>query len=197
MSTTDREAIIIKQFQRGDTEAVQYIYKTFYRPLVYFADKLVGDKAEAEDIAIDCILRLFEKKQDFDSLNNIKAWLYISVRNACFDFLRAVNRHDLSHREIFYLTPQGEEQSDYEMITARVLQEIYQQVESLPPQCREIFKLLFFMRKSTTEIAGFMGISTQTVLNQKAKAIRLLRTALLKKELLPTAIGTFLLLIRP
>jgi RNA polymerase sigma-70 factor (ECF subfamily) len=187
MNTTDREAKMVKQFQRGDTAAVQYIYQSFYRPLCYFAEKLVGDKSEAEDIAIDSIIKLLEKKDHFDTIENIEAFLYISVRNACFDFLRATQRHDISHKEIFYLTPEGEDQANNELILASILREIYVQVEALPPQCREVFKLIFFKRQSSAEVANFLGISVQTVLNQKSRAIRLLRMALLKKEMLPVA----------
>jgi len=192
MHTTDREAMIIEQLHRGDTEAVKYIYNIHYQPLCYFAERLTGNKSEAEDIAIESILKLLETKERFDSLSNIKAFLYISVRNACFNFLRAMQRHNSSHREIFYLTPEGEEDAKNEMVLARVLQEIYEQIETLPPQCREIFKLIFLERKTTAEIAKLLGISSQTVLNQKSIAIRMLRSTLLKKELLMVIVAALL-----
>ncbi len=184
MNTGENEATIVKQFQEGEAAAVLYIYKTYYRPLCFFAGKLLGDKREAEDIAIDSILKLLEKRERFDTLSGISSFLYISVRNSCVDFLRAAQRRDISHQEIFYLSATGEEDINYEKNRARVVQEICRQVEHLPPQCREIFKQLFFKRKSSAKVASGLGISPQTVLNQKVKAIRLLRTALQRKELL-------------
>lgn len=184
MGATDREARIIEQLHRGDTEAVKYIYNIHYQPLCYFGERLTGHRSEAEDIAIESILKLLENKERFDSLSAIKAFLYTSVRNACFNYLRALKRHKDSHREIFYLTPEGEEDTKNEMIMARLLQDIYEEIETLPPQCREIFKLIFLEHKSTAEIAKFMNISPQTVLNQKSIAIRQLRSILLKKVLL-------------
>jgi len=193
MHTIDREAMIIQQLHRGDPEAVKYIYNIHYQPLCYFAERLTGNKSEAQDIAIESIIKLLDNKDRLDSLVNIKAYLYISVRNACFNFLRAMQRHNTSHREIFYLTPEGEEDAKNEMILARVLQEIYEQIETLPPQCREIFKQIFLERKSTAEIAKSLGISSQTVLNQKSIAIRMLRSALLKKELMTLILAVLLL----
>jgi len=184
MHTIENEATIIEQFQQGEPAAIQYIYKAHYRPLYFFALKLVCDKREAEDIAIESILKLLEKRECFDTLANINAFLYVSVRNACVDFLRTVQRRDTSHREIFYLSAVGEEDMNHEKNRARIVQEIFLQVENLPPQCREIFKQLFFKRKSSAKVARGLGISPQTVLNQKIKAIRLLRMALQRKELL-------------
>jgi RNA polymerase sigma factor (sigma-70 family) len=73
-----------------------------------------------------------------------------------------------------------------EVLRAEVLQEIYAEVENLPGRCGQIFKLLFIHGKSTEEIGGLLGINPQTVRTQKARAISLIRTALLKKGRLAT-----------
>jgi RNA polymerase sigma-70 factor (ECF subfamily) len=184
----------IKKFRQGNHEAIRYIFKSFYRPLCYFGAQLTGNQQEAEDIAIDSIIKLLEKRKDFDNLPNIKAFLYVTTRNACFDYLRSEQRHGNSHKELLYLTGEAEEQVENEMIKSRVLQEIFVQVETLPPQCQKIFKLVFFKGLSTAEIAQQMGLTARTVLNQKTRAIQLLRGTLLSKDLLPVAVCTALLL---
>ncbi len=68
-----------------------------------------------------------------------------------------------------------------EVLRAEVLQEIYAEVESLPGRCGQIFKLLFIEGLPTDQIAERFGINVQTVRTQKARAICLIRTALLKK----------------
>ncbi|HEY4150770.1 MAG TPA: sigma-70 family RNA polymerase sigma factor [Chitinophagaceae bacterium] len=184
MKTNEDAASIAKKFRQGKADAVQYIYKTHYRPLCAFAGKMVGNQLEAEDIAIDSILKLLEKKERFETLSAINSFLYVSVRNACVDFLRAMQRRNNLHREIFYLSAPGEDRVIWEKDRVKIVKEIYVQVENLPPQCREVFKQLFYKRKSSARVARGMGISPQTVLNQKVKAIRFLRTALQKKELI-------------
>ncbi|WP_315815641.1 RNA polymerase sigma factor [Paraflavitalea speifideaquila] len=52
----------------------------------------------------------------------------------------------------------------------------------------EVFKLYFFDRLTTQEIAAALNISEQTVRNQKTKAVAILKAALLKKDILPVAI---------
>jgi DNA-directed RNA polymerase specialized sigma24 family protein len=66
------------------------------------------------------------------------------------------------------------------MIISNVLQLIYSEVENLPVQCRTVFKSIFIEGKTTAAVATEMGTSTQTVLNQKAKALQMIRLKLYK-----------------
>jgi RNA polymerase sigma-70 factor (ECF subfamily) len=58
------------------------------------------------------------------------------------------------------------------------------EIEQLPRRCKEIFKLIYYERKSADEIATMLDISINTVWVQRAKAIQLVRTNLLKKGML-------------
>lgn len=190
-SDLHNEQELIKLFQHGDRSAATALYGRFYKGLVYFARRIVEHAGEAEDIAQDSMVKLFGKKNDFSNLSDIKSFLYVSVRNACFNYLKARDRHELSHRELRYLTPEGEESADLEMLKSRVLTEIYHEVAALPTQCGEVFRLVFIHKFSTAEAAERLGISPQTVLNQKARAIKLLRYRLSEKGFL-----TLLLLMK-
>lgn len=181
---------IVEDFRNGNEIAIRHLYELYYRSLCYFADQLVNDKAEAEDIAVDSFLKLLHKKDDFNSLADIKSFLYKVTRNACFDVLRKTKCRDRYNRELKYMTEPDELFGDHEMITAKVLQIIYTQVENLPVQCKQVFKSIFIAGKSTTMVAIEMGISPQTVLNQKSKAVHFLRLALYNEGLY--SMGTLL-----
>ena len=49
---------------------------------------------------------------------------------------------------------------------------------SLPPKCREVFRLSYIEHKSTKEIAAELGVSTSTVSNHIHNALVILREAL-------------------
>lgn len=55
-------------------------------------------------------------------------------------------------------------------------------IKQLPLQCRTIFTMLLVDGKTTKEVAEELNISTQTVLNQKARAIYLIKGMLIKKR---------------
>ncbi len=139
----------------------------YYKGLVYFARRIVSHAGEAEDIAQDTMVKLFGKKNDFDRLSDIKSFLYVSVRNACFNYLKARDRHELSHQELRYLTPEGEESADIEMLKSGVLAEIYQEVAALPAQCGEVFRLLFIHKLTTAEAAERLGLARKPSLTRR------------------------------
>jgi RNA polymerase sigma-70 factor (ECF subfamily) len=182
---------IIASFKRGEHDAFNHLFRLHYRPLVYYGNQLVNDEQEAEDIVVDTFVKLLRKRADFDNLKDIKAFLFVAVRNACYDYLRYMQRHETSHQELFYLAGKQDIMEDKEMIKAKVLQEIYNEIEHLPGQCQKVFKYIFFNGLTTDQIANEMNISPQTVLNQKTRALRMLRLSLLKKDLLPTAITLY------
>lgn len=188
MKIVSKHSDIINGLRSGDEKIIRELYALHYRPLCYFAEKLVNDKEEAEDIAVDTFLKLLNKKHDFDNLQDIKSFLFTVARNACFDFLRKVKRRDKSNRELEYLAEPDERFGEMEMITAKVLQTIYAEVENLSGQCRQVFKSIFVEGKNTATVAMEMGISPQTVLNQKSKALQTLRLKLYKEGLYSGAV---------
>lgn len=175
---------LIRLFKEGKDAGTAGLYDKFYKGLVYFARQIVLHAGEAEDIVQDTMIKLFQKRADFDALSDIKSFLYVSVRNACFNYLKARERHELSHQELLYLNPEGEERADLEMLRATVLSEIFNEISALPEQCGRVFQLIYLKKKSTAEVAQMLGISPQTVLNQKARAIKLLRFRLSEKGFL-------------
>lgn len=156
----------------------------FFPSLCFFAKRLVDNEGEGEDIAADSFVKLINRYDSFDTLPNIKAFLYITTRNACLNYLRHTQRQHSSKRELNRLQDKTDEHALSYMVHAEVLREVEFEIEQLPNRCREIFKLIYYERRSAEEIAELLGITISTVWVQRAKAIQLIRTNLLKKGML-------------
>src|SRR5262249_49464522 len=157
------EINIIGGLKKRHPHAMNYLFKRHYKPLCYFAWQLTGDKAEAQDIAGEAFIKLWRKHDDFDSFRNIRAFLYIATRNACFDYLKHIQRKTASHESMSYLAEISEEYIQSRMARAEVLQLILYEVETLPPIRRQIFKMIYLEDLSTGEIAERLHITTDTV----------------------------------
>jgi RNA polymerase sigma-70 factor (family 1) len=181
---------LINSFKRGQTGALAHVFNLFYLPLCYFAETLTDNKGESEDIVQDSFIKLWKMHAGFDSLPSIKAFLYVTTRNACFDYLKHTRRKNASHQELLYLAEEHEDYIQSKMIKAELLQRILEEVENLPPVRRKIFKMIFVEGLTNQEIAAKLNISVDTVRVQKARSLDLIRIAFLKKKLL--AIGVFL-----
>ena len=175
---------IIDSFRKGGPEALQSLLKLFYSPLCLFAERLLADSAAAEDIVGESFVKLWNKRTDFESLQNLKAFMYITVRNACLNQLKQAKRDSLSKKQLAYLTGEKEEFVLNEMIRAEVLKEIMQEINNLPEQCRKVLKMGYFEGMKNQEIAGLLNISVHTVKNQKARAIQLLKIRLRDRDLM-------------
>jgi len=175
---------LIVSFRTGAPDALQTLLKQFYSPLCLFAERLLADKAASEDIVGEAFIKLWNKRANFENLQNLKAFMYITVRNACLNHLKQVKRDTLNQKQLAYLTGEKEEFVLNEMIRSEILQEIMQEINNLPEQCGKVLKLGYLEGLKNQEIADLMNISVHTVKNQKARAIQLLKVRLRDRDLM-------------
>jgi RNA polymerase sigma-70 factor (ECF subfamily) len=104
----------------------------------------------------------------------------VATRNACLNHLRHIQRKTASQSELSYLQKDKDDKDIImDMIEGELLKKIYPLIETLPNKCRTIFKLIYFEDASTDEVAEKLKITPRNVLNQKSRAIQLLKKKLL------------------
>jgi len=178
----------VARFREGDRHEFKYVYHHFYDSIYFFVYSMTKAEDESKDIVAEGFIKLWKLRERFERLENIKAFLFITARNAALDHIRAVKRHQAARKEIHYLGDKDSGEVRNRMIEAEIFAELLTQIESLPRKCKAIFKMIFFDNLSTSEVAEQLQISTGNVLNQKARAIQILRSELVKKSLLELAI---------
>jgi len=175
---------LFNAFKKGEPKASEKIFSDHFRELCFFAERLSGSKETAEDLVADSFVKMLQRKESFENLQNIKAFLFVTTRNACINSFKAGQRHANAHRQMHYLLKSDAGKAglfEDEIIRAEVINAIYTEVENLPDRAKTVFKLIFTEGLSNEEIARQLGIEIQTVRSQKARALQLLRTTLLKK----------------
>jgi len=174
---TDINALIL-EFQSGKVSAFDQIFNKFYSPLCYFGSRIVQDKFTAEDLVQDIFVKLWHKNEDFDSLETIKSFLYVSVRNACLNY---IEKSKVKAKHANYVISQGQVEEEtilHSIIEAEILREIFDTVDTLPEQCRKVIRMTFEEGKKPKEIADELGITVSTVNNQKMRGLGLLKNRL-------------------
>jgi RNA polymerase sigma-70 factor (family 1) len=150
-------------------------FKLFYTPLVLFARKLLPDALAAEDIVTEIFLKYWQKQKDFNSLAAVKTFLYISTRNACFNYRLHARRRARAKETLCLLTDDFEDFVLNQMVRTEVLHEIYALLEVLPLQCRKIVLMSYIGGLTNRQIARRLQLSIHTVKNQKVRGIQLMR----------------------
>lgn len=180
---TKNELYWIESFKAGSPEALAHFFDLHYKALCFFAESLIGDKVEAEDIVADCYLKLWKGNRQIESTQNIKGFLYVSCRNGCMDYFRKLKVKTAAQEESYRQLNQQEGQLFYEVVKTDVMEILALELESLPDLQRQIIKLLYFDHKKTDEIAEMLGLSVKTVRNYKALAVETMKNSILKKGL--------------
>ncbi|SHG25584.1 RNA polymerase sigma-70 factor, ECF subfamily [Chryseobacterium arachidis] len=184
------ERALLTDFQSGDRMAFDKIFRLHHASLVFFANRLIVnyDQIDAQEIVLDVFLKLYERKESFESLSSIKAFLYISTKNSCFN---AIEKEKVRLKRVEGFTANFEEPDENnilsQIVLSEVYKELYQALELLPEQCKIIMQQLM-EGKTPKEVSQELDISVSTINSQKARAI-----SILKKRLSGAGIALLLL----
>ena len=169
-------------FKEGNADAFHTVYKMYNRALYNFVKQLTDDTSEAEDIVAETFVKLWNIKERFETDNNIKAFLYITARNASLNFLRYRKSQVENRKEFVYW--QGETFESNEIpLKLHLLELIQHTLDELPVRQQEIMRMILFEGLNDEEVAVRLNKNPKTVRNLKAVAVNRLRLTLDRKEL--------------
>ncbi|MBN9386040.1 MAG: RNA polymerase sigma-70 factor [Chitinophagaceae bacterium] len=162
-------------------EFLEDAFHLYYEGLHRYTFTMLNDSDLAKDVVQQVFVTLWEKKDALSITMSVKAYLYRAVYNSC------VNRQTRGHKHLS-LPPDDAGQLPVKpefLSDIRELQAILEQaIGSLPPQCRVVFLKSREEEKSYPVIARELDISVKTVEAQISKALKILRSALEKHEIL-------------
>jgi len=158
------------------------IYKEYTHRLIWFSDKIINSRVEAEDIVNEVMTKLWQSFDGFNDEIAVKQWLYKAVRNSSIDYLRRADRIIRHRNESYYLSEEGETDILHAMYEAEILTELMKSVKSLPKTDQEIFNLLYFEGMDNEGVAKTLNLSVKTVRNRKAVLVDSLRFMLKERK---------------
>ena len=173
-----------------------WLYKNFYVPLCTYAFRITTNKEIAEEIVQDTFLKIWEHKESLVSVDSLPGYLYRAVRNNCLNHLKhlaIVHKYEdfysqmLASAEDYVTVTQENGQSL--LISKEFEEQVYEAIDKLPEQCRQIFKLSRFEGLKNNEIAEKKGVTINTVQKQISIALEKLR------EMLPPLLSILLLVV--
>lgn len=179
---------LLAAFHKGESQAEKQVFQQYFKPLCLYSSTITGQLQASEDIVAESFAKAWARRGEFATLDNLKAFLYRIVRNGSLNHAEGERRQRLHHERLRYMSGVDgveEEVSALEILRVELLQAIYAEMEHLPDRCGQIFKLIFIEHLTTDEIAARLSINVQTVRTQKARAIQLIRTELLRKNRVP------------
>ena len=135
-----------------DEKIVRELFEQHYTPLVLFAKGYIPDLDTDKDVVQEVFLSLIESQETFNDVDNLKAYLYGTVKHKCLKYLR---HEEVKRRYQKYM--QSEVPDETKTYEERVLEEevyalLIKAIQNLPEQCQKVY-LLVLEGKSNQEIA--------------------------------------------
>ncbi len=168
------ERALLHRLVRDDESAYAEVFRTWYAPLVRFADAMLRQRDEAEEVAQEVMLELWNRRAQLDPDLPVQSWLFRAVRNRALNVVR--HRKVLAAAEPLVTALATAPAPTDEGVTERELAAaLHEALSTLPPRCREVFHLSRAEGLRNAQIAERLGISVKGVEAQMARALRALR----------------------
>ncbi|WP_158880402.1 sigma-70 family RNA polymerase sigma factor [Amycolatopsis anabasis] len=171
-----------KRTTSRDEALVRSLYSEHGRALLAYATRLTGDRAAAEDVVQEVLVRAW---RNADSLvaaeGSVRAWLFTVTRNLVIDRARARAARPAEVAETTASTPVSSDHAQRVVDSMSVLGAL----EKLSEDHRTVLVEVYFRDRSVTEAARALGIPPGTVKSRAHYALRALRTALSGRRPVP------------
>ncbi|MBT4825960.1 MAG: sigma-70 family RNA polymerase sigma factor [Flavobacteriaceae bacterium] len=174
------DKILLKEFRKGNEQALNFIMHHHHKPLCFYAYSLSNDQDGAKDIVQNIMINIWEKRKMLPDIKNFKNYLYKSVYNEFLNQMRTTGRMMIFEKEFFEAINElvfNEEES----LTHQKIELLQSEIEKLSPRCKETFLLSKKEGLTYIEIADYLEISTKTVENNMIKAFSILRKKMKEK----------------
>lgn len=196
MSIIDSNITInLALFRSGDEQVFKLIFESNYERIVGFCMQFIPDREESKNIAQQAFLKLWTNREEVNTCNGIRAFLYTAAKTECLNYLRHdkykqnYQKNTLENREKI-LNQEILESFKFDRFEYMELEEMIQNaLEKLPEKCRQVFMKSRFEFKKNREIADELGIALKSVESNITRALKILRKEL--KDILPLVLWMF------
>ena len=162
-----------------DQSAYKSLFFLLFPSLQNFAFSIVKSRVLAEEIASDMLLEVWVRRQKLAEIDNLKLYLFVSVKNASVARLRQENKlskFSIDDLHVEFISEYGDPGQSAEL--HELEHTIARAVKELPPSCQLIYKLAKEDRLKYKEISQLLDLSVKTIDNQLAIALKRIAEAI-------------------
>ena len=176
--TNNSTETLLASFQAGNMAAFSQLYDLHINILFNYGLKLTIDKELLKDCIHDIFVKLYTKKDELGTIDNLRSYLFISLKNKlCDELRRRMYMSDTAVEEVSISTPTDveddymeEEQRKNEFSLVRRL------LDQLSPRQREALTLYYIEEKKYEDICEIMNMNYQSVRNLMHRGLTKLRS---------------------
>ncbi|MBP3943183.1 sigma-70 family RNA polymerase sigma factor [Sphingobacteriaceae bacterium WQ 2009] len=175
--TIDSDQHILDGIRRGDSVALDAIYKLYYPSVEHMILQNNGSHEEAQDIFQEAVIVLYDKVSlgNFELTSKLKTFLYAVARRL---WLKQLNRAGLSYADISQYEDSLAADDDiekHEELDSK-FDKMEQAMEKLGEPCKTILQDFYLLQQSMQEICDKFGYTNaDNAKTQKYKCLQRLK----------------------
>jgi RNA polymerase sigma-70 factor (ECF subfamily) len=171
---------IVGRWPRGSSNAsdealIRSLYEEHGRSLLAYATRLTGDRAIAEDVVQETLLRAWKHAESMvNQRGSVRGWLLTVARNIVTDRARAKASRPTEVAESPATGPVSGDHAENVVNSMVVLDAL----DRLSPEHRAVLVELYYRGRTVSEAAQVLGVPPGTVKSRSYYALRAMRTAI-------------------
>lgn len=155
---TDGE--LVRAVQEGSIRDFELLVNRYQKRLVAFVTRLIHDEAMAEDVVIETLFSLYKTIDRVDTSKKFSSYLYTSVRNTAYSFLRKKKPH-VSLTEDLNIS--DDTRAEHSLLHIYDQQLVASALQKIPASYATVLRLYYFDQLSYEEIANKIRLPINTV----------------------------------
>jgi RNA polymerase sigma-70 factor, ECF subfamily len=173
---------LVERAQAGDRDALEELYLIHFDRIYGYLHVSVGNRADAEDLTTQTFLRMLESIGRFRWQSApFSAWLFRIAHNLAMDHFRASKRWE-PQEEVPEPTGSAAPSADEEAMRSLGRESLFELIESLSPEQRQVLTLKFVFDFSNAGAAAVLGKSEGAIKSLQHRALASLQKRLQRAE---------------
>lgn len=162
----------MERLAKGGDSALNALMERHGEKLFHYLIRQLGNEQDAEDLAQETFVRVYQNREKFDARQKFATWLYTIATNLCRDRLRYRSRHpevsleakgDESEMSLGDTVPAEHPSPAEEVARAENAEAVRRAIATLPEELRTALILFEYEAQSHAEIAAILKCSAKAV----------------------------------
>ena len=161
----DRQSdeLILQSLRQGSYDAFDALYMRYAPHVEAFAFCMLKNRSEAEDLAHDIFLKLWETRESIGHIKSFRSYLFRMTKNAVFDIFEHKSVQTRYEQRLLHVEDLLTDDISTKVATKDLLMIIDMAVEQMPEQRQRVFRLSRYEGLSHQQIAQKLGVTPKTV----------------------------------
>jgi RNA polymerase sigma-70 factor (ECF subfamily) len=174
----DDDRALLGRIRRGDTAGAAELFERYAPALLRFADRLLSDRASAEEVTQEVFVKLISRAHQYDGRAEVASWLFAIAANACRDRRRRDRRAMVIPLDAIPEPSDGRHRGggiEGALILRERREAVRSALSALSEEQREALVLARYHGLAYAEIAKILGISVGAVKTRIFRAVETLK----------------------